>query len=98
MKFEMTEWHQVALIKTYEVDEDEAIELFGSVQRLHEIVSHQEQEMWGGMDPEGDEPTAEEQDAFDEICFNDYIDSEEDWWTARKGGYEITYKVLEDEE
>jgi len=98
MQFVATEWHQVSLAKTYEVDDDEAIELFGSVERLKEIVSWQEQETFGGMEPMGDEPTDEEQEAFDELFFQgDYIDSEEDWWTDRKGGYDITFKVVEED-
>ena len=97
MKFTVTEWHQVALMKTYEIDEETAIEDFGSVQRLKEIISHQNQQMWGGMDPEGEEPTDEESDAFWEWTWNTDYESEEDWWTSRKGGYEVTVKIDEEE-
>jgi len=98
MQFIATEWHQVSLAKTYEVDDDEAIELFGSVERLKQILSHQEQQMFGGMEPMGDEPTEEEQDAFDDWFFELYAtDSEEDWWTASTGDYETTFKVVEED-
>jgi len=96
MKFTVTEWHQVASIKTYEIDESDAEEIFGSMQRLREIISHQDQQMWGGMEPEGDEPTEEESDSFWEYTYNSDYDREDDWWTDRKGGYDVTVKVEED--
>ena len=97
MKFKVTEWHQVALMKTFEIEEEDAIETFGSVQRLKEIISQQEQEMWGGMEPEGEDVTDEESDAFWEWTMNSDYDSDEDWWTSRKGGYDVTVRVDEDE-
>ena len=30
MKFTVTEWHQVALAKTYDIDEEDIIEEFGA--------------------------------------------------------------------
>lgn len=96
MRFTVTEWHQVASIKTYEIDESDAEEIFGSMQRLREIISHQDQQMWGGMEPEGDEPTEEESDSFWEYTYNSDYDREDDWWTDRKGGYDVTVKVEED--
>jgi len=96
MRFTVTEWHQVASIKTYEIDESDAEEIFGSMQRLREIISHQDQQMWGGMEPEGDEPTEEESDSFWEYTHNSDYDREDDWWTDRKGGYDVTVKVEED--
>ena len=97
MKFTVTEWHQVALMKTYEIDEEDAIEQFGSVQRLKEIISQQEQEMWGGMEPEGEDVSEAESDAFWEWTMNSDYDTEEDWWTSRKGGYDVTVRIDEDE-
>jgi hypothetical protein len=96
MKFTVTEWHQVALEKTYEISEEEAIEEFGSVQRLKEIISQQEQETWGGMDPEGEDVTDEESDKFWEWTWNSDYESEEDWWTMSKGGYDITVSIEEE--
>ena len=98
MKFTVTEWHQVALAKTYDIDKEDIIEEFGSVQRLKEIISQQEQEMWGGMEPEGDDVTDEESDKFWEMTFNYDYESDEDWWTARKGGYDVTVRIDEDDE
>ena len=96
MKFSKTEWHQVASEFSYDVDDEHIIEEFGSVQRFKEIITHQDQEMFGGMDPEGEEPTDEEQDKFwDFVSELDY-EREDDWWTDRKGGYEITVKYDEE--
>jgi hypothetical protein len=97
MKVEVTEWHQVSSHKTYDWDDDMVIEMFGSVDRLREIISHQEQQMFGGMDPEGEEPTDEETDKFWELTWESDYDREDDWWTDRKGGYDVTARVLDDE-
>ena len=46
----------------------------------------------------GDPATEEERDAFiDFVCEADPIDSEEDWWTARKGGYEVSWRISDDD-
>ena len=92
MFFSKTEWHQVSSEFKYEVDDEHLIEEFGSVQRFKEIITHQDQEMFGGMEPEGEEPTDEEQDKFwDFVADLDY-EREDDWWTDRKGGYDVTFK------
>lgn len=93
MQFTVTEWHQVASHKTYDWDDDMIAEEFGSVERLREIISHQEQQMFGGMEPEGEEPTEDESDNFWALTHETDYDRDDDWWTDRKGGYEITVKV-----
>ena len=91
--FTVSEWHQVTSNKMYDVDDDEVIEAFGSVERFVEIMSWQEQQMFGGMDPEGEEPTDEEHDMFWEFVNESDYDREDDWWMDRKGGYEVTVKL-----
>jgi len=40
----------------------------------------------------GEEPSKEELQAFDSVVFEaECIDSEQDWFSDRKGGYDITY-------
>ena len=95
MQFTVSEWHQVTSNKIYDWDEDMIIEEFGSVERLREIISWQEQQAFGGMDPEGEEPTDEESERFWELTWETDYDREDDWWTDRKGGYEVTVKVDE---
>ena len=91
--FTVSEWHQVTSNRMYDVEDEDVIETFGSVERFVEIMSWQEQQMFGGMDPEGEEPTEEESDAFwDFVNEHDY-EREDDWWMDRKGGYEVTVKL-----
>ena len=91
--FTVSEWHQVTSNKMYEVDDEHVIEAFGSVERFIEIMSHQEQQMFGGMDPQGEEPTDEEHDMFWEFVNESDYEREDDWWMDRKGGYEVTVKL-----
>ena len=91
--FTVSEWHQVTSNKMYDIDDSEIIEAFGSVERFIEIMSHQEQQTFGGMDPQGEEPTDEEYDMFWEFVNESDYDREDDWWMDRKGGYEVTVKL-----
>jgi len=97
MKFTKTEWHSVASEFNYDIDDEAIAEEFGSVQRFKEIITHQDQQMFGGMEPEGEEPTDEENDKFWEFVGQLDYDREDDWWTDRKGGYDVTIKYDEDE-
>ena len=91
-----TEWHSVSSEFTYDVDDEAIIEEFGSVQRFKEIISHQEQEYRNPLKVIGEKPTDKESDKFwDFLSEHDY-DREDDWWTDRKGGYEVTVKYDED--
>lgn len=92
MKFTVTEWHRVATHKYYEWDDDMIVEEFGSIERLEEIMSHQEQEMFSAIEPYGDEPTPEEDQRFWELTWETECDRDDDWITERKGGYDVTVK------
>lgn len=91
--FTVSEWHQVTSNKMYDVEDADVIEAFGSVERFVEIMSWQEQQMFGGMDPQGEEPTEEESDMFWDFVNESDYDREDDWWMDRKGGYEVTVKL-----
>jgi len=91
-----TEWHSVASEFTYNVDDEAIIEEFGSVQRFKEIISHQEQEFRSDLEAEGKEPTDEEHDKFWEFLSEHDYDREDDWWSDRKGGYDVTVKYDEE--
>ncbi len=95
MKFNKIEHHQVNSIFTYDIPEEDIIETFGSVERFKEIASHMGSSDW--KDTEGDEPTDEENDTFIEFIENYNYDREDDWWTDRKGGYDVSYEVPDDE-
>jgi len=95
MKFEKIEYHQVNLIYTYEYDDEEIVKEFGSVERFSELMSQLGDDTW--TDEIGDPATEEERDAFiDFVLEADPVNSEEDWWTSRKGGYEVSWRSLDD--
>jgi len=95
MKFFKTEWHQVASKFSYDIADDEIIKSFGSVKRFKEIISHLSKENFSQLEPQGEEPTDEENDKFWQFVSECDYDREDDWWTDRKGGYEVTYKYEE---
>lgn len=96
MKFTKIEHHQVNSIFTYDIPEEDIIATFGSVERFKEIASHMTSNDWN--DPQGDEPSDEEYDTFVEFIENYNYDREDDWWTDRKGGYDISYKIDTEQE
>ena len=89
MKFSRTDWHQVASIFECDLPDEEVINHFGSVQRLKEIISHQEQQWGSEIEPMGEPPTEEENVLLDSILQD--CERYDDWWTDRKGGYDVTY-------
>ena len=89
MKFSRTEWHQVSSEFQCDLPDEEVINHFGSVQRLKEIISHQEQQWGSDIEPMGEPPTEEENVLLDSILQD--CERYDDWWTDRKGGYEVTY-------
>ena len=89
MKFSRTDWHQVASIFECDLPDEEVINHFGSVQSLKEIISHQEQQWGSDIEPMGEPPTEEENVLLDSILQD--CERYDDWWTDRKGGYEVTY-------
>ena len=96
MQFSKTEWHQVASEFKYDVDDEFIIRDFSSVQRFKEILSHQEQQFGSKIEPIGEEPTDEENDKFWEFVSECDYEREDDWWTDRKGGYEVTFSYDEE--
>jgi hypothetical protein len=91
MKIIKNEEHQLTRTFTYDIPDNDIIKTFGSVERFEEIVSHNS----SGWNNEviGDEPTDEEFDMFYDF-FADYdYECEDDIWTDRKGGYEVSYSL-----
>ena len=64
------EYHRVNLTKRYELDEEDVIETFGSVEKFQELFDEQDDE------------------ALSYVYDGDY-ETDEDWWTANKGGFDI---------
>ena len=90
------EYHQVHLYRECVFEEDELIEEFGSVERFQDIAFAADNEYY---EPDGDPISDEESDKFwDFMAEQDWDAVEEDWFTDRKGGYEIEYRFPEDDE
>lgn len=93
MKIVKNEEHRVTRSFTYDIPNEDIINTFGSIERFQEIISH----TTSGWNIEvfGEEPTDEEYDMFYEF-FADYnYNTEDDWWTVHKGGYETSYELGE---
>lgn len=72
------------------IEEDQIIGHGLFAQRFREILTYQSGDLTS--EPMGNEPPEEELQAFESILFEaECIDSEQDWFSDRKGGYEITY-------
>ena len=83
-----SEWHQVEKRYSIELDRDQLGEIYPDLDPAELDLRY--------MLLEAGDVTAEEvmQDARDaEIDFDwEWLD-EDDWWTDRKGGYDVTYEV-----
>ena len=96
VNFKQNEYHQMTIYKTMSVDSSWIEEQGLTVDRFKEIMSHQS-DGFGASESYGDEPTDEEHDMFMEVVWGaDCVDSEEDLWTDRKGGYDIDYELIEE--
>ena len=91
MRVIKSEWHQVE--KRYAIDIDENIinEIYqdATVEEVEEVIRQlQEGEL---------EASSVIEDAYtNDVTIDwDWLD-EDDWWTDRKGGYDVTYEILND--
>jgi hypothetical protein len=91
MRVIKSEWHQVE--KRYAIDIDENIinEIYqdATVEEVEEVIRQlQEGEL---------EASSVIEDAYtNDITIDwDWLD-EDDWWTDRKGGYDVTYEISND--
>lgn len=82
-----SEWHQVEKQYSAEITEEVLAEIY--IDLSEEEIAEKMQQLKSG------ELTMEE---LEEAAFENSWDIEweyqdEDWWTERKGGYEVTYRV-----
>jgi hypothetical protein len=84
------EWHQVDAQYLAEIDEDLLSEIYPDLDE-DEIAAKL-------ADLESGEITVDEiiNDADEEGVEIEWDSHYEDWWTSRKGGYEVTYDIVED--
>jgi hypothetical protein len=86
MKIRKTEWHQVASIYEAELDEDVLSEIYPDLSE-DEIA-----DMMTKISNDEIDIDQVIEDAGWDVEFDwDHID--DDWWTSRKGGYEVSYEV-----
>jgi len=88
MRIIKSEWHQVE--KRYAIDIDENIinEIYedATVEEIEEIMRQLKE-------GELDASTIIEDASSNDVDFDwDWLD-EDDWWTDRKGGYDVTYEI-----
>lgn len=76
MRIQKIEYHQVNSYFTYEIDDEDIIAEFGSIEKFEEAY-------------------AEESDDFWEFVSGFDYDREDDWWTDRKGGYDVEWSIPE---
>jgi hypothetical protein len=84
------EWHQVDAQYLTEIDEDLLSEIYPDLDE-DEIAAKL-------ADLESGEITVDDiiNDADEEGVEIEWDSHYEDWWTFRKGGYEVTYDIVED--
>ena len=91
MKVIKSEWHQVEKRYAIDIDENLINEIYqdATVEEIEEILRQlQEGEL---------EASSVIEDAWtNDVTIDwDWLD-EDDWWTDRKGGYDVTYEVAND--
>jgi hypothetical protein len=85
IRFIENEWHQTKIANQKEV----------SLEQLEEI-GVTEEEFMNFIDDEIDDLSDEKQDAINDLMMElDTLDSYEDMWTMRKGGFDTTYEIGE---
>ena len=77
----------MTITKDMSVSEEDIIEQGLTVERFKEIMN-------------GEDHTDEESDMYNEILMGwaECLDSNEDLWTDRKGGYDIDFELVDDDE
>jgi hypothetical protein len=85
-----SEWHQVEKRYGVDIDEDILSEIYPDLSEA-EIETKLAELESGEIDI--DEVIGDADDAGVDLDW-DWLD-EDDWWTDRKGGYEVTYEVQE---
>ena len=91
MRVIKSEWHQVEKRYAIDIDENLINEIYqdATIEEVEEIVRQlQEGEL---------EASSVIEDAYtNDVTIDwDWLD-EDDWWTDRKGGYDVTYEISND--
>ena len=87
MRIIKSEWHQVEKRYAIDIDENVINEIYedATVEEIEEIMRQLKE-------GELDASTVIEDASSNDVDFDwDWLD-EDDWWTDRKGGYDVTYE------
>ena len=87
MRIIKSEWHQVEKRYAIDIDENVINEIYedATVEEVEEIIRQLKE-------GELDVSTVIEDASSNDVDFDwDWLD-EDDWWTDRKGGYDVTYE------
>ena len=85
IRFIENEWHQTKIANQKEVEAEMLTE-----------IGVTEEEFMGFIDGEEDNLSDDKQDAINNLIMDlDTLDSYEDMWTMRKGGFDTTYELGE---
>ena len=92
MKVMKHEWHQVDSQYTFEITEDFLAEVYPDLST--DEIKIKMLSLYSGL------ITVDEifHDAWDEGVDVDWDSHYDDWWTSRKGGYDVTYEVINEED
>lgn len=93
MRIIMSEWHQVERRMGLEITVDEVNDVYPDM-TAEEVEQRYEELKSGEYAVEDFIGDAENQDIYFDW---DWLD-EDDWWTMRKGGYDVTYEVEDTED
>ena len=85
------EYHQVHSYMNYDIEEQDIIEEFGSVHRFQDIGFSVDDENYEA----DEEVTYEDVEKFIDFLAEYEYDREDDWFSDRKGGYEVEYRFPE---
>jgi hypothetical protein len=97
MKLLKSEFHQVTSTFSYSIQNADVIATFGSIERFKEIISHLSKTDFND-ESFGEPPDDDETEKFNEfLSAYDFESREDDWVTDRRGGYDITYEVQDEE-
>lgn len=94
MKFCKIEHHRMTSTFTYDIPDEDIIQNFGSLERFEEIVSHLSGDEW--TEAFGEPPSQDEENLFNEFYEEYSYDREDDVWTELKGGFDVTYEIVDD--
>jgi len=89
MKIIKSEWHQVESRYTFDIDVDTLAEIYS------ESTGEELDQMMKDLESGKMDISQVIDDAWENDVEIEWDHDYDDWWTSRKGGYEVTYKIDE---